>query len=274
MPTLRDNLSRWREAAQIDWFSQFVRAWIPFNAWMTDTFGDLQDKQMLDRLKSGTNVVYNGIVPMLTITPRAAPDLEDDWRNNDDEAKMFRRRYAMLHKTLESCLVEGRRGRISFDTVDVGANQKLFDQQTLRGKTLRVERNIPAKENVSVSIKSSTGATILHIVQLEHNRRELEDHADFQRQTPECRARLLAMHMLIVPRTVQSVLSATTDRDAVLIEGIRFVRDEKKLFAALVEVIYGLRNALFHGSITPNDQHNQIYEPAYHLVMRMVKCTI
>ena len=34
------------------------------------------------------------------------------------------------------------------------------------------------------------------------------------------------------------------------------------------------RNALFHGSITPNETHNQIYKPAYLLVMRLVKCTI
>jgi len=41
----------------------------------------------------------------------------------------------------------------------------------------------------------------------------------------------------------------------------------------LVDVI-NLPNALFHGSITPNEQHNEIFEPAYHIVMRFVRCTI
>lgn len=274
MATLSDNLPRWRDAAQIDWFSQFVKAWIPFNAWLTDTFGELTDRQMLDRLKGGANSVYNGITPMLRINPRAARDLADDWQNKNDDAQLFRRRFAMLHKALENCVVEGRRGRVSFDTVDVGANLKLTDQQTLRGKTLKVERNVPARDNVTVEVLSTAGAALIRIVQNEYNRRELEDHPDFSGQNRECRARLLAMYELIQPRLVQSVLAETTERDVSLIEGIRFVRDEKKLFAALVEVIYGLRNALFHGAITPNDQHNQIYEPAYHLVMRMVKCTI
>lgn len=274
MATLHDNLPRWREAAQIDWFSQFVKAWIPFNAWMTDSFGELNDRQMLDRLKAGSNVVFNGIKPMLTISPRAARDLDDDWQNNTDEAKMFRRRFAMLHKTLENCVVEGRRGRVSFDTVDVGANLKTNDQQTLRGKILNTQRNAPTKDNVTITIVSAAGVELLRIIQNEHSRRELEDHPDYVAQNRECRARLLAMHELIRPRLVQSVLADSSERDVSLIEGIRFVPDETKLFAALVEVIYGLRNALFHGAITPNEQHNEIYEPAYHLVMRMVKCTI
>lgn len=274
MSTLRDNLRGWRDAAQIDWFSQFVRAWIPFNAWMTDTFGDLPDRQMLDLLKAGSNVVFNGITPMLAISPRAARDLDDHWRNNDDDAKLFRRRFGMLHKTLENCVVEGRRGRVSFETVDVGSNPKTFDQQVLRGKTLRVDRNLPVREQVTIAVTSSAGAQLLQVVQIEHNRRALEDHQDFQRQTTECRSRLLAMHGLVAPRLVQSVLANPAVPDVSSIEGFRFVRDETKLFAALVDVIYGLRNALFHGAITPNDQHNDIYEPAYHLVMRMVKCTI
>src|ERR1035437_6541216 len=66
MPSLRDNLKGWRDSARIDWFSHFIKAWIPFNAWMTNTYGDLSDHDLLDQVKSGSNVVYNRIVPMLT----------------------------------------------------------------------------------------------------------------------------------------------------------------------------------------------------------------
>jgi hypothetical protein len=47
-----------------------------------------------------------------------------------------------------------------------------------------------------------------------------------------------------------------------------------KVFPALVDVVYNLRNALSHGSITPNEQHNEIYDPAYHIVMRLVRWTL
>jgi len=58
MPNLKDNLKQWRDSARIDWFSQFIRAWIPFNAWMTDTYGDLSDRELLDKVKASGNVIY------------------------------------------------------------------------------------------------------------------------------------------------------------------------------------------------------------------------
>ena len=53
-----------------------------------------------------------------------------------------------------------------------------------------------------------------------------------------------------------------------------FVAEPAKVFSALVDVVYNLRNALSHGSITPNEQHNEIYDPAYHIVMRLVRWTL
>ena len=102
----------------------------------------------------------------------------------------------------------------------------------------------------------------------------LEDHPQFQAIAPEYRAMLLAMHDSVAPRKVISVL-ARHDAQAVLrFGGTSFIQDPERVFSALVDVTYKLRNALFHGSITPNEQHNDIYEPAYHVVMRFVKCTI
>lgn len=53
-----------------------------------------------------------------------------------------------------------------------------------------------------------------------------------------------------------------------------FIPDADKLFSVLVDVVYNLRNALFHGSITPTTQHREIYESAYHVAMQFVKCTL
>ena len=55
---------------------------------------------------------------------------------------------------------------------------------------------------------------------------------------------------------------------------VHFIDEPAKNFSALIDVLYGLRNALFHGSITPNDMHNRIYKPAYLIAMRLVKCTL
>jgi hypothetical protein len=90
MPNLRDNLKQWRDSARIDWFSQFIKAWIPFNAWMTDTFGDLSDRELIDKVKGGSNVVYNRIVPILTWRPPQAQGTEGSWEDPTQEGEEFR----------------------------------------------------------------------------------------------------------------------------------------------------------------------------------------
>jgi hypothetical protein len=45
-----------------------------------------------------------------------------------------------------------------------------------------------------------------------------------------------------------------------------------QLFAALIEVIYALRNALLHGELQPHGQAFTAYEHAYRIVMRFLGC--
>jgi hypothetical protein len=82
------------------------------------------------------------------------------------------------------------------------------------------------------------------------------------------------MYENISPRIVRSVLADGGEKEVLQLGNTEFVADTAKVFSALVDVVYSLRNALFHGAITPNEQHNEIYGPAYHIVMRFVRCTL
>ncbi len=263
MPALKDNLRRWRESAEIDWFSHFIKAWIPFNAWMTTTYGELSDRDLLDKVKGGNNVVFNRIVPML-----------DPNQDRSQDADEFRLQVAELHRLLQSCVVEGRRGRVSFETVDIGYNSHTKEQVVAWKRTFTVERDVPAKGNVAISVTATATTAAFAFTQVEHNRQELEDDPSFQKLEPGHRTRVLAMHDAIAPRIVRSVLATPGAKDTLKCGSVAFVADPQKVFSALVDVLYSLRNALFHGAITPNEQHNEIYEPAYHIVMRLVRCTV
>ena len=82
------------------------------------------------------------------------------------------------------------------------------------------------------------------------------------------------MFEAIAPRLVRNVLQPHGTTGGLVCGDATFIPEPSKVFSALIDILYGLRNALFHGSITPNQQHNEIYEPAYHLVMRLVRCTV
>lgn len=274
MPTLKDNLRQWRDSARIDWFSQFIKAWIPFNAWMTDAFGDLRDTELLDRVKGGSNVVYNRVLPIITWRQSQAKGMHGVWQDSSAEADDFRLRVDQLHRLLQSCVVESRRGRISFETVDVGYNSHDDEQVTKWARMFRVRRDFPAKSNVTLEISGTKTCPAFYLTQMAHDRKALEDTPIFQALRADHRTTLLAMHIAVAPRRTMSVLAPHGSNDVLRLGGTDFIADSDKVFSALVDVTYNLRNALFHGSITPNEQHNEIYEPAYHTLMRFVKCTI
>lgn len=274
MPNLRDNLKQWRDSARIDWFSQFIKAWIPFNAWMTDTFGDLSDRELLDHVKGGSNVVYNRIVPILTWRQAQARGGDGSWQDSTHEAEDFRLSIEQIHRLLQSCVVEGRKGRVSFETVDIGHNGHKDDQLTKWRRNFRVRRDHPASGQVTLEMTATRTSAAFTFTQAAHDRRSLEDEPTFQALKAEQRTTFLAMHAAVAPRKIVSVLAPHGSSDSLKFGSTEFIQDPAKVFSALVDLIYNLRNALFHGSITPNEQHNEIYEPAYHIVMRFVKCTI
>lgn len=275
MTGLKDNLKRWREAAEIDWFSQFIKAWIPFNAWMTDTFGDLSDREMLDRIKAGNNVVYNRIIPMLSKRlPQARDTNAEGWYDDSNEARDFRLHLGELHRLLQSCLIESRRGRVSFETVDIGVNGHRDESLVKWTRTFRVRRDYPNKPQVTLEMTGTKRSGAFAITLTTHDRRELEDSQTFKGLKVEHRSTILALFDAVAPRRIISVLAPPGNPDCMNCGNAMFINDNGKVFSALIDVVYSLRNALFHGSITPNDTHNRIYEPAYHIVMRLVRCTL
>ncbi|MEW4461326.1 hypothetical protein AB1K42_24780 [Roseibium algicola] len=274
MPGLGDNLKRWRDQAEVDWFSQFIKAWIPFNAWMTDTFGDLTDRELLDKVKSTRNVVKNGTLPMISKNLVRARDAEASWQDTSPEAKEFRLHINELHSRLQQCIVEGRRGRVCFETVDIGANAKKDEQKTKWNRDFRCRRDHPNKGEVHLEISASRTVAGFALTLPKHDRRMLEDDATFRTLRDEQRALLIALFEAVAPRIVMSVLAEHGARRKLTYGEVHFIDDAEKNFSALIDVLYGLRNALFHGSITPNDTHNQIYKPAYLIAMRLVKCTL
>jgi hypothetical protein len=274
MPTLKETLTGWRDRAEIDWFGQFVQTWIPFNAWMTHTFGDLTDKELTNHVKSDGNSVRNRIVPMLTPTLPMAKGAPTGWKDDSPDAQQFRRRCGDLHRLLQSCEIASRRGRLSFESVDIGDNKKLDDQQHSYGRQFRVRRHHPAKGEYLLEVSGTKNNAAVSIQIQSYDWDIVQVDAGFLTLELGHQTRLKAMFENVAPRLIRNVLQPHGKPGGLACGDAVFIPEPEQVFSALVDIIYGLRNALFHGSITPNQQHNEIYEPAYHLVMRLVRCTI
>jgi hypothetical protein len=50
-----------------------------------------------------------------------------------------------------------------------------------------------------------------------------------------------------------------------------FINDTDKLCKGIIEILYKLRNVLFHGEIVPDNDTNKVYEPAYHILYTLIQ---
>lgn len=255
------NVKQWLEQSDVDYFTCFVKAWIPFNAWYRHSYDTLeQERQILDAVKADSNRIRSRFIAGIDGADAA-------W-------KEVRSQIGILHRRLSNDPLVDRKGRtLSFEKVLIGANPQNFAEHKKGHWTYRVER--VTKTQVISTITSSYGKVHKQITQA--GTWSLEDfvlHNDYLALEPNDRSLLRSCYEAACPHQFASLLapaSSRTDADIAMGE-YHFVGDKAAIFAGLVEVLYSMRNLLFHGELVPDTQTNKTYEPAYHLVRHLIGC--
>jgi hypothetical protein len=257
-----DNANRWRELSEIDYFSYFIKAWIPFNAWFRNAYDpDHSERQIINALKSDGNVVRSRIMRLL--------------RQNDEEATEFKGNLARLHNRLENHELSNRGDRITFTKCDVGTNNLNQVHETYDRITYSVERGTvraPGNQVLSV-VLTSTGVQRYQLLQPRYDVNGIQSDNRFQNiLSQNQRAQLIIRYQRINPRLEVNLLD--TANGGVEVGVYRFCANPEHIFAGLMEIIYGLRCVLFHGEVVPTREINNIYEPAYHILRRFLQSIV
>lgn len=259
MPNNQANLKQWLDKSEIDFFTHFVKAWIPFNAWFRDAYGSTAtEREILDQIKADGN----------RIRSRMMAKFEGEER----EAQEIRNHIAALHGRLSADPLKDQKGRrISFEEVRVGRNLVNPATLTAGGWTYAVERlDSPPR----IQCKAVDRNRVIR-VDFTHDGKwdleVLEENQDFLRMNPTRASGLRQCYRSANPDRVESLLAGAGDRNPLTMDSYKFIRDGAKIFAGLIDVLYAMRNMLFHGELVPDTKSNETYEPAYHLVRHLVK---
>lgn len=272
-----DNARRWAEKVEIDYFTQFIKAWIPFNAWFQNAFDDDRERQIINALKNGTENPLRGRIVRLL-------------QQNDDEANEFKTHLARLHYHLERYDLRNRGERLTFSRCFVGDNTvKQVNEKGFGGTTYIIERGVgkalqqnQKQSNVYCEIISNRQRILYTKLQSRYDRREIEEDPSFLTLRRDEQIGLLERYERVNPRLMINLLDPANSRIAVglsrrntpntiAIGTVEFCDHPAYIFAGLVEVLYGLRCMLFHGELTPTAEMNEIYEPAYFMLRRFLK---
>lgn len=249
----------WYEKSEIDYFSAFVKAYIPFNAWMNDHFkGEKTDRDMLERVKNDSNTFRQKILTLLKL--------------KDTAGFAFRGAIGLLHGALEESTVANNGEKISFQNVVIcknpitnvtqsyhGIQYSAKYEQTTGLTTVEVKENKSCNVLVSLSERGYPDDDV--VIKNPRVKALNQSRLDY----------LLGVYRQVNPRKEESLLyQGRKKNEGIVCGAYKMIEKEEKLAAGLVEILYSLRNALFHGVIDPNKDANKVYGAAYQIMHTLV----
>lgn len=252
----------WKALATIDYFGMFVKAYIPFNAWMNVSYPTLNtDREKINEIKRNPNTFRDGICALLNA------------RNQRGYA--FRGLLGELHELLESCYINNQSHRITFTDVVLGKNNNNLATNSWRGIGFRVQYGIGNTHQTDSLIKNKAGNAIFHLSQNDYNIEDLKNNADFiNKVNPNYQSLLLDCYNQVCPYLhANFTIGYDVNDSSSFIEcgSYKFINEPENIAKGIIEILYNLRNSLFHGELIPNEDANRVYGAAYRILFELIQ---
>ena len=257
-----ENVQEWIKLIEVDWLGQYARTWMAFNAWYRSQFGtEKNDGKIIEKIKNDKQEICS--------------EIENFLSGSGTLHKSFQSDIAELHNSLVHTNIESKSKKISFESIEDYQYTKGTKsiEENRRGITYKVIIHADSKQRV-VRVENASGENMLNKTittedeesfQGEKWFEKLSDSGWFEKLSQTQRNYLKAdiedsspIHNLLAP-----------DSNPTEIGLFKFTSDKKLIARALIEILYQLRNSLFHGELTPTPEIQKAYEPAY-LILKWI----
>jgi len=255
-------VSEWCKLAEIDYFSAFVKAYIPFNAWMNDHYKkEDTDRAKLEQVKRVHNTFRDKIIELLQL--------------NDQEGEAFRNSIGELHDALQHSTVSKNGEMIRFDVVPRVAKTQPTVTNKRSGVTYSAQYcDNPKCATITVDNKSGTRKVKMSFKTYPADD-DIKRHTDFGKLSQTQQDELLAVVHQVNPNICMSLLYSGTDKKKGIVCGaFRMIEELEQLAAGIIEILYSLRNGLFHGIVDPNKEANRVYGAAYQVLHKLIAALV
>jgi hypothetical protein len=249
---------KWKTKIEVDYFTEFVKTWIAFNAWYKMTYqNENTDRQIIDRIKEESNSVRDRIRALLS--PR-----------NDEENRRFKENIGLLHRELERKHIHNKGERITFEAVITGNNPNRQLSESRRGILYNINCVYQRGElsTLDVVVANSNG-NIFQCQQTVYDYREVTNMRDYGNLSVAQKEYLEAFYRDLRPKLTENLLK--DEEPNTQMGEYTFSDDTTFLAKGIIEILYLIRNSLFHGSIIPDKETNGIYERGYQILKMIVE---
>ncbi len=260
MSLYTENEEKWMQLIEIDYFTHFAKAWIAFNAWYKNHFPSINsDREAINKIKSENNRIKGRFNSLLT--------------GNNEESEIFRSYLGQLHYFLLNNEINNNEQRIWFENFIIELDRNCLEQRKEeRGINYFVRISLSRYEilHVLATVKNSKKENLCNY---SHNGYDLEHFKksnDYQKLSNAQQRNIETLFKEANPKKPISFLT-TNERNSIKIGNYKFIDNQELLFKGLIEILYSLRNVLFHGQIIPDKNTNQVYEQAYKILKMLLK---
>lgn len=256
------NVQEWIKLIEVDWLGQYAKAWIAFNAWYRETFPSdtehrISDRNSIRKIKNDEQEICSTIESWLT--------------EKGTESDIFQSYIADLHDSLVRTNITSDGRKISFEAVEDYRHAQNITE-TINQITYKIEINAP---NRIVVVIDSSGKEIFNQTITRQTENTNLNEARFKSFLDQTEYKLSNSQQdtlkafLEESSPIHNLLSPDAN-DNIQIGDYLFINNRNLIARAVIEILYQLRNSLFHGEITPTPEVQKAYEPAYLILKRIL----
>ncbi|WP_190810345.1 hypothetical protein [Flagellimonas sp. S3867] len=271
---MSQHFKKWVEDSGIDYYTYFIKAWIAFNSWYQQKYGANRqfstERAIINEIKRSSNDFSNAI--------------ENYIEGTGDDSDNFRAYLASLCKALQDCTIENGEERISFSQIVIETNRYNQVNENHRGIRYFIERD-DSNNTVRVVVENSNGTSKYFLDQASgYSIEEIKSHRQWNGLTSAQQEQLEQNYHSINPRLPINLIrrpheklegQSFDERNYYECGSFDFVRNQDSsrkadsITKGLIEILYRLRNALFHGELDPSGDTMEVYKYTY-LIMKML----
>ena len=255
------NTNEWKALAKIDYFVQFTKCWLPFNAWYQNLFSDTYlDEKCIKK-----------VIERVSNNP-----LRDRFRSlinsDNDGSKIFRIKLGDLKEILDIHRVSNRGEELSFNTIIQRHNSKNSEPGLCQHYEYEVIRVSKSKYSLSIKRRGTHVSHFSYTQIGKHDFSVIESLPTFQPLTDRQKNKLKGFYFEVRPKKIiEIVIDNSRGQSSYKCGNIYFVQDEALLFEAVLLILYKLRCSLFHGEIIPDSNREEVYHIAHDILAELIK---
>lgn len=279
MMTINTHICNWINRSELDYYTMFIKVWIPYNAWYmmnfyNESLNRTTDKQIIDFIKDNSNRYRDKICSLLM--------------NSDETSKYFFNYLSKLHFELEAHPIPNFENKISFSTINLVKNTTKQYSHHFGKFTYFAEfrDQFPRTEKrwICEVLRKQNNQTIHRVELFDWSIEELNNNVAYNAIGDSIKKQQLmyAFSMINPKKPVNIIVQPKRNasekhikpKNSIIIDeskNLYFSNDIDIVSKVIVQLIYELRCKLFHGELDPTEANMGVYEQAYNIQKILIK---